>query len=230
MMDLTETSRTVLACESAQGVIECLGNAASQYGFDNIIVSTPSHDGPRVIGANIPDGWSDYYLENGLWRIDPAFSFVTSRRNGAMTWQMLPTDEDSGSASFLAEAKDAGLGHGIQSGVPFRGGHMSLAISSSEDLMTNIEDQFVSDAYALAALGAARLSAFSSESLQLSKREMEVVKWLCAGLKNQEIADKMNISEKTVCEFLQRISVRNDVHGRVEIVVRALMDGLADDM
>jgi len=137
MMDLTETSRTVLACESAQGVIECLGNAASQYGFDNIIVSTPSHDGPRVIGANIPDGWSDYYLENGLWRIDPAFSFVTSRRNGAMAWETLPTDEDSRSTSFLAEAKDAGLGHGIQSGVPFRGGHMSLAISSSEDLTTD---------------------------------------------------------------------------------------------
>lgn len=229
-MKLTEIARSVLTCDGAPEIIECLNLEASQYGFGNIVASTPSHDGPRVIAAKIPDGWSDYYMENHLWQIDPAFSYVTGTRNGVMAWRNMQAYESGRSDKFLLDAKAAGLGHGIQACVPFRGGHLSLAISSSEKLETNAEDSVLPDVYTLAALGAARLSALSAESLQLSRRELEVVKWLCAGMKNQEIADRMNISEKTVCEYLQRISIRNNVRGRVEIAVRALMDGLADEM
>ena len=60
----------------------------------------------------------------------------------------------------------------------------------------------------------------------LSKRETEIVKMVAAGLRNKEIAMKLNIGEGTVKTHLHTIYEKLGVHGRVELAMYALERGI----
>jgi two-component system, NarL family, response regulator DegU len=62
--------------------------------------------------------------------------------------------------------------------------------------------------------------------LQLSKRELEVLRQLAAGKTNYAIAQVLNISEKTVEKHLDAIYRKLDVHSRTEAAVTAVRDNL----
>jgi DNA-binding NarL/FixJ family response regulator len=60
----------------------------------------------------------------------------------------------------------------------------------------------------------------------LSKRESEIVKMVAVGLRNKEIADKLNIGEGTVKSHLHSIYEKLGVHGRVELTMYAYERGI----
>jgi two-component system response regulator DegU len=60
----------------------------------------------------------------------------------------------------------------------------------------------------------------------LSKRETEIVKMVAAGLRNKEIALKLSIGEGTVKTHLHTIYEKLGVHGRVELAMYALEQGI----
>ena len=60
----------------------------------------------------------------------------------------------------------------------------------------------------------------------LSKRETEIVKMVAAGLRNKEIALKLNIGEGTVKTHLHTIYEKLGVHGRVELTTYAIERGI----
>ena len=60
----------------------------------------------------------------------------------------------------------------------------------------------------------------------LSKRETEIVKMVAAGLRNKEIALKLNIGEGTVKTHLHTIYEKLGVHGRVELAMYAIERGI----
>jgi DNA-binding CsgD family transcriptional regulator len=60
----------------------------------------------------------------------------------------------------------------------------------------------------------------------LSTREREVVRLVAAGLRNKEIASRLQISEKTVKFHLGRIFDKLGVDSRTEVLLRALSAGL----
>ena len=60
----------------------------------------------------------------------------------------------------------------------------------------------------------------------LSCRELEVLKLLAYGHTNQQIADKLSLSRKSVETYRQRISTKLNLHDRVEIVRYAISMGL----
>lgn len=60
----------------------------------------------------------------------------------------------------------------------------------------------------------------------LSKRETEIVKMVAIGLRNKEIADKLNIGEGTVKSHLHSIYEKLGVHGRVELTMYAYERGI----
>ena len=60
----------------------------------------------------------------------------------------------------------------------------------------------------------------------LSKRETEIVKMVAAGLRNKEIAMKLNIGEGTVKTHLHTIYEKLGVHGRVELTTYAIERGI----
>lgn len=61
----------------------------------------------------------------------------------------------------------------------------------------------------------------------LTEREIEVVSFICAGLQNKRIADRMGISETTVRHHLTAIFAKLGCESRLELVIYAYKHGLA---
>jgi len=62
----------------------------------------------------------------------------------------------------------------------------------------------------------------------LTDREQEVLKLIADGLTNQEIADKLTISVKTVERHRANIMSKLNLHSRTELVKYAIRKGLID--
>ncbi len=62
----------------------------------------------------------------------------------------------------------------------------------------------------------------------LSQREKEVLRLLAMGYTNQQIADKLYLSVKTVETYKARLKEKLGLHGRAELVRYAIQTGLLD--
>jgi DNA-binding CsgD family transcriptional regulator len=58
----------------------------------------------------------------------------------------------------------------------------------------------------------------------LSKRELEVVRGLCEGLTNREIAERLGLSQHTIKNYLLRLFDKLGVSSRVELLFKALTE------
>jgi two-component system response regulator NreC len=67
-----------------------------------------------------------------------------------------------------------------------------------------------------------------SKIATLSERELEIIQFLCIGLSNKQIAEKLYISPKTIDNHRTNIMHKLDVHNIVELVRFCLIQGLAD--
>ena len=68
----------------------------------------------------------------------------------------------------------------------------------------------------------------SQEPDGLSQREREVLQLLAMGYTNQQIADKLYLSVKTVETYKARLKEKLKLHGRAELVRYAIQTGLLD--
>jgi DNA-binding NarL/FixJ family response regulator len=60
----------------------------------------------------------------------------------------------------------------------------------------------------------------------LTRREVEVLRQVAAGLPNREIADQLFISEKTVARHLTNIFTKLDVESRTQAAAWAFRQGI----
>ena len=64
----------------------------------------------------------------------------------------------------------------------------------------------------------------------LTPREREVLQWICKGLSNREIAEKLSLSINTVAVHRANIMNTLGVHKTAELVVYALQNGLVSPL
>lgn len=62
--------------------------------------------------------------------------------------------------------------------------------------------------------------------IRLSRREKEVAKMIAMDFKAEEIADKLNLSKRTIESYIQNIISKLEVRSRVGIAVYAVKNGL----
>ena len=60
----------------------------------------------------------------------------------------------------------------------------------------------------------------------LAPRELELLGWLAHGLTNQQIANRMHVSEGTVKQYVARICDTLHVNSRTQVLVRSIQLGL----
>lgn len=62
-------------------------------------------------------------------------------------------------------------------------------------------------------------------TIQLTKREQEILPLLCNALINKEIADKLSLDIKTIEKHIQNIYKKFGVNNRIGLCKRAMMEG-----
>lgn len=62
----------------------------------------------------------------------------------------------------------------------------------------------------------------------LNEREREFLRWSCSELSYREIAEKMNVSPRTVDDYRQNLFTRLRVHSRVGLVLYAIKNGIVN--
>ncbi|MBQ4078739.1 response regulator transcription factor [bacterium] len=65
-------------------------------------------------------------------------------------------------------------------------------------------------------------------NIVMTSREIQVLKYLAAGLNNHQISKKMNVSVHTIKAHIHNIFDKLSVQGRTQAVVKALKDNLID--
>ena len=65
-----------------------------------------------------------------------------------------------------------------------------------------------------------------ARELQLSERELDVIRLLCDGRSNREVAQELFIAEPTVKSHIGRIMTKMGVRDRVQVVITAYRKGL----
>lgn len=77
-------------------------------------------------------------------------------------------------------------------------------------------------------LGNALNTAMRKSDIELTEREIEVLKYLSNGLNNMEIAKRLKVSVHTAKAHIHNILDKLSAAGRTDAVVKALRDNLID--
>lgn len=73
-----------------------------------------------------------------------------------------------------------------------------------------------------------RLSGGNTRGSKLTRREVEVLRYLARGMSKKEIAATMRRSVKTIENHCSNIMKKLDIHDRVELALYAIREGLAE--
>jgi DNA-binding CsgD family transcriptional regulator len=182
-----------------------LDQVCQKFGFDYAAYAGTNPIGGGIHGhVNYPDAWKEHYAQKGFHRIDP--TLVTASRSIApVDWRRLEHDENF--KKVFRDARDFGITErGLT--VPVRGpygdiGMLSVTRACSEREWERLVAQVVGDLQAAAVHlhDTVMRSDVLSRTLRfpaLSTREKEILQWIAAGKSQQDIADILTISHRTV--------------------------------
>ncbi|HEY3997280.1 MAG TPA: response regulator transcription factor [Candidatus Xenobia bacterium] len=109
-----------------------------------------------------------------------------------------------------------------------------LKQNASEELITAIQTVAHGHVYLTPSMASRLVNRYlrredekAQKSKQLTGRESDVLKGICEGITNQQIADNLNLSIKTVQSHRANIMEKLDLHNRVDLVKYAIKMGLA---
>lgn len=208
---------------------------AKELGFEYCVfaIRAPmSVSKPTTFAAtNCPESWRIEYQRNNYLSIDPAVQ-RSLRSQDMFVW----SDEVFAEAPEFWRAAQA---HGLRFGltIPTRGNHgvvgiLSLARSSGEISDAELEENKFKLAWLaqMAHQGMAKHllpeSLSSSIGIKLSERETAVLRWTAEGKTSEEIAEILNISERTVNFHINNAVTKMGAANRTAATVQAALQGL----
>lgn len=186
---------------------------------------------PRVVLlTNYPRAWEERYKERGYIAVDPTV------RHGMHSLQPVTWSDAffASSRDLWEEARSFGLCVGwAQSGRDVNSTMGLLSVSRSGEPISEIElrDKEIKLAWLtqMVHLGMSRiLSAklMPEAEVQLTDREIEVLRWTADGKTASEIADILNISERTANFHIANVITKLNAPNKTAAVIRAGMLGM----
>ncbi|OSQ38719.1 LuxR family transcriptional regulator [Thalassospira sp. MCCC 1A01428] len=218
-----------------------------KYGGNQITYTHERQDGSIVFLTTLPDWWMTYYLENDYASLDPFIDvgrayFKPTRFDTRSV--NLPISLSAPAAQMLQEFAETGSNSGfvIPTMAPST---MKISGFNIANTMEKQEfSQFYSDkenALVLAAHAVHQRCQELDPQLSrtdvhlapkkntsyplLSPRERECLLWLCKGMRNDAIADRMGITRVTVEMHLRNCRQKLNARTREQAVVTAIKRG-----
>ncbi|MEM7439346.1 MAG: helix-turn-helix transcriptional regulator [Pseudomonadota bacterium] len=229
----------LLAAKTRQEVWDASQSAFADLGFEDVYYGLKKRE-EQQFGIYLSDtlsNWQRDYRAEGDSQFDPLFNYTS-----VMPDQFFTGIEFSGDYPFLSTRDLAviqrGADHNLYAGVamimPLRGADQV----GGWHLMYRGDRAAFSDLYCHQSKWLAQIAAFAHQSfsrleqggvplhVKLTKREAETLCWLAAGLRTDQIADKMGIKPVTVDLHIRKARERLGARTREQATAIALTSGL----
>lgn len=229
---------TFAECLAGANSKDAVWAAACRYfghaGFDGVFYADLA-PGRAILRTNLTKCWTDHYTEERYFEIDPFF------RHSCNALAVSPTGEeyfdhhpylDRRERQFILTAGETGMKAGLA--LPFRingsggVGGWNVVSSHGRHAVERLRGHGWRAVHLAALLAHERMRDMpaTDDSVPLTGREMETLRWAANGLRTKEIALKMSISAATV-EFHGR-NARHKLGAktREQAVAMALTRGL----
>ncbi len=228
LLQITEST------SSEQEVFRRIEAVAKSMGFDHcaygLRVSWPLSNPKILMVNNYSSSWQKRYAESGYLLIDPTV------RHGRQSQKPLIWTEDvfSTCRPLWEDARAHGLSVGwAQSSLDSNGIGGMLSLARSHETLTSAElnakegqMRWLVNIAHLALSRALIEKATHSQSIGLTRREIEVLKWTGDGKSAQEIADILNVTKHVVDFHIKNAIHKLQTANKTAAVVKAAMLGL----
>ncbi len=223
----------LLGAQDDTNIMDLLWQIQTEYGLDHVAYAGSNPVSGRVFGKmTYSKEWQEHYLSNGYFRIDPTLH--EARRSIApVDWSRLEPSENF--QKVFKDAHDFGIGkQGLT--VPVHGplgdtGGLSVVSSLPADEWEKLRHTIIKDlqAYAVHIHDKIVQSDTPLNTIlhtPLSRREVEILQWIAAGRSQQDIADILSISHRTVEVHLRSARTKLNALTTAQAVGRAISVGL----
>lgn len=183
---------------------------------------------PYVLLSGWPDGWLERYLDQNFVSADPVIRQVR-QSSKPFAWSEAQYDRDDRSAArVMNEAPDFGLCDGLAVPIYTTDGLQALVTFGGEHPEASAHQRAAVHLIAIYAHARARelLSEKDDGAVppkpRLSPREIECLKWTAAGKTAWETSTILNLSRRTVEQYLGTAALKLRSVNRVQAVAEAL--------
>lgn len=177
-----------------------------------------------LIQHNYPTEWELLYFERNYFTLDP----TNSRKALEQPIFRWPTNRRS---EVMDSARDFGIQHGVTSAVRSKHSLCWISFSGFKRVPSHealITAQFIAPYISSAVTRISGLPDGDGKGYNLSAREKECLRWVCAGKTSWEISKILSISERTVLFHLSNIQTKLETCNRAHSVAKSTMLGLLD--
>jgi len=231
----TDFLDALLSPGDAAGTFARIGREASLLGFEFCVhgmrLPVPVTRPRTSLFTNYPAEWEQLYLERGYIDVDPTV-LHGMRSSKPLIWN----DElFHNTRELWEEAQSFGVRYGwAQSQRDPEGNYSLLVLARSEDDLEEAELQHMAPRMQwLAHTSHLAMKSCNDdaaevvrESIELSEREINVLRWTAEGKTSSEIADILKISERTVNFHVNNAVTKLGACNKTSAAVRAAILGL----
>ncbi len=184
--------------------------------------------------SNYPQFWIDQYVSDEVVNFDPVL-LASQRTAVGFGWAQLPDliTLTSHHIQIIAKTREAGIWDGftVPANIPGElNGSCNFAVGQTRSVpagsfaMAQLVGSF---AFQAARTLVSRMRGVSAqETVRLTDRQLECIVLVARGKTDWEIGKILGIAEETVKRHIADARARYDVPKRMQVVVRALYDGL----
>lgn len=214
---------------------QVIATLCRECGFDHyfygVLIPT-SYTRPSIfILSNQPDEWRARYNDMGYLTIDPTASYCMENIAPAL-WQTIQPNAPTSSKArkMFLEAADFGIVDGVSFPIHTIGHEIAmLSLSYSKTgarkILQHIPQCHLFATYLHEAVIRFLPDLTTGKSPDLTEREKECLLWTAEGKTGWEIAQILNISERTVVFHLNNATKKMDVINRQHAVAKAISHG-----
>lgn len=211
-----------------------IASQAAELGFEycahGLRVPLPVTRPITTFFTNYPQEWVDHYVQKGYLEIDPTV-IHGMRSSEPAIWS---DTFFAATPQLWLEAQSFGLRYGwAQSRRDSEGTYSMLVLARSRGPITSAElaekeerMQWLVQTSHVAVKTCCDRSILEQQRIQLSDREMSVLRWTAEGKTSAEIAAIMGIAERTVNFHINKAVTKLGAMNKTSAAVRAAMLGL----
>ncbi len=224
-------------CENIDSLLQLYREAIKQLGFEKLTYTfmtdhySVGQQAGHNIQSNYPEEWLTYYSEKRLYNVDPTITKALNF-NQAFAWQEV-TDSQFISPEqklMMLQAQESGLLSGIS--VPLHRGNGEIAgIGLASDTLMDIDKntlsriKLLSEQFHMVYCELISRQSPTQQTVTLTKREEEVLKWYIAGKSKSVIADILYCSESNIRFHLKNCYKKFNVHDKFGLIAKAVRHG-----